>query len=65
MNQDELWIKKCIDNPNKYKIYVDNDEVFVVEIIDDDENTVYSFSRFGYDFIVVLFRYLKCNVTYV
>lgn len=65
MNQDELWIKKCIDNPNKYKIYVDNDEVFVVEITDDDENTVYSFSRFGYDFIVVLFRYLKCNVSYV
>ena len=65
MNQDELWIKKCIDNPNKYKIYVDNDDVFVVEIMDDDENTVYSFSRFGYDFIVVLFRYLKCNVSYV
>lgn len=65
MNQDELWIKKCIDNPNKYKIYVDNDDVFVVETTDDDENTVYSFSRFGYDFIVVLFRYLKCNVSYV
>lgn len=65
MNQDELWIKKCIDNPNKYKIYVDNDDVFVVETTDDDENTVYSFSCFGYDLIVVLFRYLKCNVSYV
>ena len=64
MTNDQKWIKKCIDDPETYKIYVDNDDVFVVEVTNDEE-CVYSFSCFGYDLIVVILEYLGANVDYV
>lgn len=70
MTEDDKWIKKCLDDPERYKIYVDNDDIFVVEVTEaeDDyygDSIVYSFSCFGYDFVVVLLEYLGANVDYV
>lgn len=68
-NLDKEWLKKCISEPNKYKIYVDNDDIFIVDIIkeenDEEDCVLYSFSNFGYDFAYDLLDYLKCNVDYV
>lgn len=64
--EDEEWLKKCIDNPKKYQIFVDNDDVFVVDAQNDDwEEALYTFSAFGYDMLFHVLRFLKCNVEYV
>lgn len=64
--EDEEWLKKCIDNPEKYQIFVDNDEVFVIDAQNDDwEEALYTFSAFGYDMLFHVLRFLKCNVEYV
>lgn len=64
--EDEEWLKKCIDNPEKYQIFVDNDDVFVIDAQNDDwEEALYTFSAFGYDMLFYVLRFLKCNVEYV
>lgn len=64
--EDEEWLKKCINNPEKYQIFVDNDDVFVVDTQNDDlEGALYTFSEFGYDMLFHVLRFLKCNVDYV
>ena len=64
--EDEEWLKKCIDNPEKYQIFVNNDDVFVIDAQNDDwEEALYTFSAFGYDMLFHVFRFLKCNVEYV
>ena len=64
--KDEEWLKKCIDNPEKYQIFVDNDDVFVIDAQNDDwEEALYTFSAFGYDMLFHVLRFLKCNVEYV
>ena len=63
---DEEWLKKCIDNPEKYQIFVDNDDVFVIDAQNDDwEEALYTFSAFGYDMLFHVLRFLKYNVEYV
>ena len=43
--EDEEWLKKCINNPEKYQIFVDNDDVFVVDAQNDDwEEALYTFN---------------------
>ena len=34
--EDEEWLKKCIEHPDKYQIFVDNDDVFVVDAQNND-----------------------------
>ena len=68
--EDKEWLQKCLDNPEGYKIYVDNDAIFVVEITEEDPKGIdsavnYSFSNFGYDFTLSLLEYLGANVDYV
>ena len=63
--EDKEWLEKCIQNPNKYKIFVDNDMIFVVDAINDMEESYYTFTNFGYDFVYDLLKYLKCNVEFV
>lgn len=68
--QDAEWLHKCIDDPERYKIYVDNDDIFVVEITKDDPNgmdsiVLHTFTNFGYDFVVDILNYLGANVSYV
>ena len=56
---ERQWLKVCQVNPEKYKIIVDNDGVFV-----DDMATcecVFSFDDYGQYFIEGLLRYIGCN----
>ena len=57
--EDKIWLQKCLDDPERYKIYVDYDDIFVVEITKEDPDgmdseVIYSFSNFGYDFALSL-----------
>ena len=64
--EDEKWLEKCINNPEKYQIFIDNDDVFVADAQNDDwEGALYTFSEFGYDMLFHVLRFLKCNVEYV
>ncbi len=58
------WLDVCIKHPDKYKIYVDNDDIFVVETKNEEE-VVYSFNQYGYEFVYALLNYLGANVEYV
>lgn len=68
-SEDRKWLKKCIDNPDKYKIYVDNDDIFVVEITEEDPDGMdvspYTFNDFGEEFIVWLLKELGINADFV
>ena len=33
--EDKEWLQKCLDDPKRYKIYVDNDDIFVVEVTEE------------------------------
>lgn len=63
--EDEEWLEKCINNPNKYQILVDNDDVFVVDVQNEESECLYTFSSFGYDMLLHVLEFLKCNVEYV
>lgn len=68
--EDKEWLQKCLDDPKRYKIYVDNDDIFVVEVTEEDPDGMdsavnYSFSNFGYDFALSLLEHLGANVEYV
>lgn len=64
--EDEEWLKKCMENPDKYQILVDNDDVFVVDIQDEEwDEALYTFSSFGYEMLFHVLKFLKCNVEYV
>lgn len=64
--EDEKWLKKCMDNPDKYQILIDNDDVFIVDAEDETlEGALYTFSEFGYEMLFCVLKFLKCNVDYV
>lgn len=70
MRDDLIWLKNCIDDPERFKIYIDNDELFVIEISKEgneefEEGVVYTFSNYGQDFNVFVLEYLGANVDYV
>lgn len=65
-NEEDLkWIVKCKTYPNLYKIYVDNDDIFVASTLDDDNEAIYTFQNFGYDFIVQVLNYIGCDAEWV
>ena len=49
----------------KYQILVDNDDVFVVDVQNEECESLYTFSAFGYDMLFHVLKFLKCNVEYV
>ena len=53
---DILWMHKCEDFTEKYKIIVDNDEVYVVDKATDEEE--YTFSEYGWRFALSLLLYM-------
>lgn len=65
--EDKKWIEKCISEPSKYKIFVDNDIIFVCDISngEDDYEEVHSFDEYGYYFAKMLLEHLGCNVDFV
>jgi len=62
-NQDKCMLDSIIQNPNDYKIYVDNDCISVCKV--DDENFNYDFSEYGYYFALQLLRYLGIDADMV
>ena len=66
--QELKWIKRAIDDNNKYHISVDNDCISIDECIDeanDEWDSVYVFENYGQDLIVQLFNYIGCNADLV
>lgn len=61
--KDIEWLEKCKNEPEKYKIYVDNDLISVTDV-EQDEN-VHDFASFGYEFALDLLNYIGCNAEFV
>jgi len=69
--KDKFWLEKCKSNPKTYRIYVDNDNIYVEYIYPDGElgsdlgdSYAYTFDNYGQDFIIQILNYLGCNVDY-
>jgi len=58
-DKDISWMNWCETRKEKYKVIVDNDEVYVVDSDTDEE--VYTFSEYGWRFALSLLRYIGCN----
>ena len=58
-NGDAFWLDKCVELPQRYMIFVDNDEVYVVDTNTDKE--AYTFSEYGWRLALSLLRYIGCN----
>lgn len=63
--KDKLWIEKCIKQPDEYKMFVDNDCVFVCCKNDGYDSVRWTFDEYGYFFAEQLLEYLGCNVEFV
>jgi len=61
--EEQVWIEKCIKNPERYRIDVDNDDIHVSDI--EQEESIFSFNEYGYYFIVNILRHLGCNADLV
>ena len=59
--QEQVWLMKCKDNPEKYKIVVDNDCIWIEDI--DEDESVFDFCEYGQYFIIDLLNALgfKCS----
>lgn len=64
MNKSDIeWLEKCKSETEKYRIDVDNDCIFVTDL--EQEECVYCFSTYGYEFALELLRYVGCNADMV
>ena len=60
MKEDEKnWIALCKNFPDRYRIDVDNDAVFVTDM--ESEECVFEFVSYGWEMVVKLFRYIGCH----
>lgn len=60
---DAEWIERCKERPDKFKIMVDNDSIWVEEIGSGD--IMHYFLEYGYEFAKTLLEYIECNVEVV
>lgn len=64
MNREDVeWLERCKEEAEKYRVYVDNDCINVVDLEQDE--SVYTFSTFGYEFALELLRYIGCDADMV
>ena len=60
MTPDEIcWLGICKSFPQKYRIDVDNDCVFISDL--DANEDVFIFNHYGWEFALDLLRYIGCN----
>lgn len=60
MTREEIcWIDRCRMDKGRYRIDVDNDEVFVTDLQNDE--AVFTFNHFGWELIIDLLRLIGCN----
>jgi len=63
MNKLEIkWLRIVKENPDKYVIVVDNDCIWVNDIV--EKEYIFDFRNYGQDFIVELLNSLKYNAEY-
>ena len=63
MNKLEIkWLRIVKENPDKYVIVVDNDCIWVNDIV--EKECIFDFRNYGQDFIVELLNSLKYNAEY-
>lgn len=64
MNEKEGdWIDRCVAEPTRYRLDVDNDDVSVYDIA--TEEVVYFFNSYGYEFALGLLIHIGCNAEMV
>lgn len=54
-----LWLEKCRDKKDCYRIDVDNDSVFVTDL--HTEECVFEFNHYGWEMVLDLLWYIGCN----
>ena len=54
-----LWLENCVEEPERYRIDVDNDSVWVTDIEKDE--CVFTFNGYGWEMNTALLRYIGCN----
>lgn len=60
MTHEEIcWIERCKTDRKRYRIDVDNDEVFVTDLQTHEE--VFTFNHFGWELVIDLLRLMGCN----
>lgn len=57
--RERQWLEFCRQNKDRYKILVDNDDVFVVDL--QSQDCVFNFQHFGWEMVIDLLRYIGCN----
>ena len=63
MNDTEKkWILKCKTHPDKYRIMLDNDSIFIDDM--EKEEFVFEFNSYGYELAKELLDYIGCNTEY-
>lgn len=63
MNDTEKkWILKCKTHPDKYRIMIDNDSIFIDDM--EKEEFVFEFNSYGYELAKELLDYIGCNTEY-
>lgn len=64
MNEKDIrWLENCKSEPERYRIDIDNDCVFVTDLEQDD--CVHTFGTYGYEFALELLQYIGCNADMV
>lgn len=59
---DKEWFIKVQEHPDTYKIIIDNDGIWVEEF--DNNECVYTFTSYGYNFVYALLNLMCINAEY-
>jgi len=60
---DHFWFMKVCEVPEKYKIVIDNDSIWV-DTVSDEPECVHTFNSYGYHFIHALLNDMGINAEY-
>jgi len=64
MNSNEIkWLKQVKKYPNRFKIIIDNDSIYVVYYIEDEHK--FDFESCGVDFMYGLLNHLGYKSVYI
>lgn len=58
-NTDVKWLKQVKKYPNRFKIVIDNDQIWVEDYIDD--KMVHEFNSFGEEFLCEVLNQFGCK----
>jgi len=56
---EKVWLERCKMYPERFRIDVDNDSVFVTGL--ESNECVFEFDSYGWEMVVKLLRYIGCN----